>query len=220
MTEPRLARFSFYTARELSDLLREGRVDRRALEADAREYAIMTKQIVSAVHANNQLRRLESAYNSKQVKEAEHSHRLAEFVSDCIADGMTYAEFEYGLHQWRRQDTSFMPTYGQFLALVRPDGERVVKSAFAYSRQVQDALSGPAEHMPALPEPKRDARGDLAREVEENRKLVDRMKTEKRNGTVLRLNRPARDWNKIDDDFLETAEKRLASSVKRLEAAQ
>lgn len=41
-----------------------------------------------------------------------------QFAEDCIQDKLTLYQVERGCKGWRRKDTAFAPTYGQFLAVV------------------------------------------------------------------------------------------------------
>lgn len=43
----------------------------------------------------------------------------AAFARDCRADALTPFQLDYAVGQWRRKDTAFMPSYGQFLSLAR-----------------------------------------------------------------------------------------------------
>lgn len=217
-TLPQLSRYSNMTLDDLSSLVRLGRVTQQELEADARAYAIRAKQVVSPKYVVMVLHRLEDSYNSKTVDVNAQARRFKAFADDCVLDGVTFAEFDLGEHLWRRKDTNFMPTYGQFLTLIRPEGKQIARSAYSYSRVVE-ALFQPAklETKKTRYVSREEKIREIESDVEENQRLVDRMLSEKRRGKVIRPNGDERDWNGLDDDFLKSANVRLCSSLERLD---
>ena len=44
-----------------------------------------------------------------------------QFAEDCIEDGLTPHLLRLGCKKWRRKDTAFAPTYGQFIAEIKSE---------------------------------------------------------------------------------------------------
>lgn len=149
------------------------------------------------------------------------SFLFTQFAEDAQADGLTFAEIDYGFAQWRRKKTSFMPTYGEFLDVIRKgEGERggPGKATISIYHGRIKRLVDPAYRSPAVKYGRGKANEpeslSLQDQYTQARDLFEKWKAQRGKGGYYTKFDQWVNWSETSENLFNG----LAANVERLEA--
>jgi hypothetical protein len=217
--EPQRPQWSKHSYARLQELFDGGEVSRAELLKDLDIAKGYHTDPISSAYAIWCYRQITATHHMRGNSGPVATFVFDQFARDCEEEGLTAAQVDYGMAQWRRKKTSFAPTFGELLDLIRKgqlDTDGPGESFFRnFKGRIQTVVDPKVRPITAGKPPKETAKS-LTDQYTESRDLLERMKSEKRAGGYYNGLQQWKDWSEVCEKMLVGVQGRVDSLEKKL----